>query len=294
MPEWNDVISIGPGPGGYCPKSTNNGPRFTIQRRYTSSAVESSPGPADYVPMLRNVGPAFTMKSRINKSNTQSTPGPSDYHGDALLLRSRSPTYRFSTQPRRAQSAIMRERSPGPADYHIPNLAVTRRSARASSLSGRPRSPPRDITPGPGDYQVNLSPLQPRIHGGTIGIRCVSNSATGTLALSTTTPGPADYTPRTPTQWSYSSAFTFGSRNKQTAESLGPGPAGYHPKLLRRSAPAFSIQKKGRLFTEVCTGMQAISPGPADYQVSNLTLTTRKAPAFSFSGRHYIYQNVVT
>lgn len=294
MPKWNDVLSIGPGPGGYCPKSTNDGPRFTIQRRYTSSAVESSPGPADYTPVFRSSGPAFTLRSRINRSSTQSTPGPSDYHGDALSLRGRSPTYRFSTQPRRAQSAVVRERSPGPADYHIPSLAVTRRSARASSISGRPRSPPQDVTPGPGDYQVNLSPLQPRIHGGTIGVRCAANSTAEALAPSAATPGPADYTPRTPARWGYSSAFTFGSRSKQTTESLGPGPAGYHPKLLRRSAPAFTIQKKGRSFTEVCAGMQAISPGPADYQVGSLALTTRKAPAFSFSGRHYIYQNIVT
>ena len=294
MPKWNDILSIGPGPGGYCPKSTNNGPCFTIQRRYNTSAMESSPGPADYTPILHNSGPAFTMSRRLSQSSAQSTPGPSDYHGDTLALRHRSPTYRFSTQPRRAQSALLRERSPGPADYHIPSLAVTRRSARASSLSGRPRSPPQDITPGPGDYQVNMAPLQPRIHGGTIGIRNVLSSAARALSLSTSVPGPADYNPTVPTRWSSSSAFTFGSRYKHTTETLGPGPAGYHPRLLRRTAPAFTVQQKGRSFTEVCAGMQTISPGPADYHVGSLVLTTRRAPAFSLSGRHYIYQNTVT
>lgn len=294
MPEWNDVISIGPGPGGYCPKSTNDGPRFTIQRRYNTSAVESSPGPADYTPILRNPGPAFTMRSRTSQSSIQSTPGPSDYHGNALALRHRSPAYRFSTQPRRAQSAVLRERSPGPADYHIPSIAVTHRSARASSISGRPRSPPQDATPGPGDYQVSMTPLWPRIHGGTIGMRPVSSPTTGSLSLSAPAPGPADYTPKVPARWCSSSGFTFGSRHRQTTETLGPGPAGYHPRLLRRSAPAFTIQRKGRSLSEVCEGIQTISPGPGHYHVGSLTLTTRRAPAFSFSRRHYIYQNTVT
>ncbi|EFO61322.1 H-SHIPPO 1 [Giardia lamblia P15] len=294
MPEWNDVISIGPGPGGYCPRSTNDGPRFTIQRRYNTSVVESSPGPADYTPILRNPGPAFTMGSRTSRSSVQSTPGPSDYNGDILTLRHRSPTYRFSTQPRRAQSAVLRERSPGPADYHIPNIAVTHQSARASSISGRPRSPPQSITPGPGDYQVSMTPLWPRIRGGTIGTRPVSSLTAGFLSLSASAPGPADYTPKVPAQWCSSSGFTFGSRHGQKLETLGPGPAGYHPRLLRKNAPAFTIQRKDRSFTEVCEGIQIVSPGPAHYHVGSLALTTRRAPAFSFSRRHYIYQNTVT
>lgn len=257
MPEWNAVITCGPGPALCGQGSTLGGPGYRIGVRYRSRTPDQTPGPAAYSPEPYAIRPRprschILRRYRTREAETVGSPGPATYSTASGL----------DLTMKRAASAI------------IP------RSTRSTSLEGS-----RSTSPGPAAYTPyrGWSWCQRHVPGGTIGVRYYPHARPGTAS-----PGPADYTPRPPRStrkgFTVSGYDRFGSTHSSSRRDSTPGPATYRPQQIRsgHSATAHGVSIARRYTLRPIDR----TPGPADYAER----PAAKGPAFSLRGRHYIYR----
>lgn len=156
------------------------GKKYTFKGRYEDK-IADGPGP-DYTPPAFGTGSrAYTVHIKTREPKKDVTPGPGQYEEKRKI--GGAPKHTFHGPKDRAPPVI--GESPGPAAY-TPRMPPNRPTAPRYSVGRRYAESARDVTPGPGAYNVP-DPIKPNTNKGKIHDRLASD-------YSTNGPGPAEYT----------------------------------------------------------------------------------------------------
>ncbi|KAF5840064.1 hypothetical protein DUNSADRAFT_17981 [Dunaliella salina] len=304
-----DSAPDSPGPAQYQDAGFKpGGPAYTLAGRPTEKEDASDhPAPGDYdVDGAASRGPAYSIPqagaSGAAKPEGPASPGPGEYE---VPLPPQGPAYTIATtgrpQPKPGDGG------PGPGDYSDGIDALGNRGP-AYTIAGRPEvKPPKDILPGPGEYEAPPSPsgpaytIAPRIeppsdkHEPVVGPgyydpQQPSSAPAYTIApryplprdkSQDGMPGPGEYgempSPRGP---AYTMAGPFAPAQDPVQGGDSPGPWAYSVPEPGPGGPAYTMAGRPK---EPKASKEASGPGPGEYGGIE---SQPDGPAYTMQGRY--------
>jgi len=141
------------------------------------------------------------------------------------------------------------------------------------SFKGKPASPKKPETPGPGEYQGNLHLNAPssKGHGNpNCGFGCTTPRVRSTPQLA---PGPGAYSPSHPTSVSTKHSFATSPRHSIKMQTTpNPGPGSYvHKDVMGCEGPKFTASPRRQDLHRSST-----LPGPGSYEVPSCAVRGRR------------------
>lgn len=226
----------------------------------TSSGVMQGPGPGAYDTRgtIAQV-PAIKIKGRYTEKVDSSAP-------PFVMLPStigQGRKWRIGNRPYEKSS----ESTPGPC-WAPPAFGA---GSPRMPIGRRQDSSPREITPGPSDYDTTIKET---IKGGSFHGPSERSLATNN---SSCTPGPADYSYDINKQY-HSPRMAIGTRHNDTKITPGPGPGEYDTRMAMKPK-----KYGGYIGNRTNNSGKEITPGPSDYATNTDLL--RNVPKVHIYGR---------
>jgi len=161
---------------------------------------------------------------------------------------------------------------------HSTKLSTVRTSPKWS-FKGKPSSPKKYQTPGPGDYQgsnLDLNTMSRKGHGNPLS--GFGGTTPRDQPKRPSAPGPGAYCPSDPTQVSTKHGFGTAPRRGTAAKiARNPGPGTYvHKEVMGCEGPKFSVAPR----RQDRQGSSHI-PGPGSYEVQS-SAVTESVPKYGF------------
>ena len=278
--DFNLGGDAGPGPGAYetSVSSLNRRVDAVAKSGRGLHGADASPGPGTYetsISSLKKNGVARMPKSGRDYNLAQSgLPGPLDY--DPYSYEERSRFKGGIKIPASGRIGSNTDLTPGPGNYET-NLSSLNKHGYAAAKSGR-NIFEKDQVPGPGNYETSISSLSKR------GIAKLGSSTDRGMGGSGG-PGPSDYDPYQGGKEGWNRGLTIPKSGRHDHGVDGtPGPAAYDSHialdhLQKRIGSRFAPTKAN------ATGKLDSSPGPADYDTARTSLSKRGQAVLPKSGR---------
>eukprot|EP00758_Cryptobia_borreli_P011865 Tbor_TRINITY_DN5697_c2_g1::TRINITY_DN5697_c2_g1_i1::g.8751::m.8751 len=303
-------------------------PKYTIRGKAGASSALSSkflssfPGPGEYDISKTD---AFNSRYRLYKGPTISPPSYSDEKSEVLAGTPKDlrnvpgpgnydikrfgddvPSSRVTHFP---HPQVVKAPGPGPGEYEVDQISIKKATksrvklVSASTFGGRYEPGNRNISPGPGAYDIDTEGKNPhaRKRGVTLGMR---PRTYGDINIMCPHPGPGEYAPEM--EFSKIGGFispppTVGICLKKPL--IYPGSGAYTPKfgdlsekadalrtldaVRKQINPEYGTQRTGG--PRVPVASKYVLPGPGHYDTMNSPFsktcaTSRKG--FTFGGRH--------
>ena len=179
--------------------------------------------------MITPVAPAYSIgKASITRFSKEPIPGPTDYEPH-FNARSSLPAYTFNRTPRKIHQLTD---SPGPGKY-LPDIIVNPKGITISK-SPRALSNVRYFSPGPGDYNLEMSNSR---------YKYSISKAKYRSQLMTESPGPGYYSPNLDVKDEVSPRIKFTTQARMPRDTfITPAPGQYQLPSIDKT-PGFSFAK---------------------------------------------------